>query len=41
MSVGTFSIAFRGLYHFESLSMNLVRYQHVENYQRGSLVPIR
>jgi hypothetical protein len=40
MSVGAFYIALRGLYHFESLSMNLFRFQHVENYQRGSLVPI-
>jgi hypothetical protein len=41
MSVGTLSMAIRGLVELERIYMNLVRYQHVESFQRGSLAPIR
>jgi hypothetical protein len=42
MSVSAFCMAFRGLVINNKLfSMNLFRFQQLENYQRRSLAPVR
>jgi hypothetical protein len=41
MSVGAIYIARKGQYKIERTSMNSVRFQQIETYQRRSLAPVR